>query len=239
MNGTTTGNTQKRFIRLSEAKKYFGVSQNTMYDWEKEGIIKCIKTSNKEQAHRRYDIESFTGLDYKRKEPEPPVQERGKGVCYCRVSTPRQSDDLERQIEFTTKQYPAFDVIKDIGSGVNFKRKGLLKLLKGSIEGVYSTVVVSSKDRLTRFGFELLQWLFEYHKVRLLVLDEDIGTEEQELTKDLLTIIHVFACKANGKRRYTNREARNETGTEESKENKEETTADRKDDLQEYSDKED
>jgi predicted site-specific integrase-resolvase len=211
------GAPQKRYVRLSEAKKYFGVSQNTMYDWEREGIIKVIKTSNKDKAHRRYDMESFCGA--KEEEKQVPSKPQGRGVCYCRVSTPKQYDDLERQIKFTTAQYPTYDVIKDVGSGINFKRKGLLKLLKGAVEGTYSTVVVSSKDRLARFGIELLQWLFEYYKVTFLVLDSDVGTEEQELTKDLLTIIHVFACKANGKRRYTV----NKGKREEEQEIKEET----------------
>jgi len=99
--------------------------------------------------------------------------------------------------------YPSYDIITDIESGINFRRAGFLKLIKRAIDGNLSTVVVAHKDRLVRFGFELLEWLFGEYKVALVVLDkQDFKTPEQELTEDLLSIVHVFSCRANGRRKY-------------------------------------
>jgi predicted site-specific integrase-resolvase len=112
-------------------------------------------------------------------------------------------------------QYPNFTIIKDFGSGLNFKRKGLLKLLQGAIEGDFQTIVVSHRDRLTRFGFDIFQWLFDYYRVKLVVLDPNIGSKEQELCKDLLSVIHVFSCRANGARRYKKRQVEPEPEPEE------------------------
>jgi predicted site-specific integrase-resolvase len=206
------------FLSTTKTAKYFGVSRETLARWEDEGVIQCFRTKPGITGHKRYDINSFKGLDDIKKQSlesendlkhsESPREERG--VCYCRVSTRTQADDLKRQIESMQEQYPEFTIIKDFGSGINFKRKGLLKLLEGTIEGDYRTVVVSHRDRLTRFGFELFQWFFKYYRVKLVVLDSSIGSKESELCKDLLSIVHVFSCRANGARRYRKKEVKSE-----------------------------
>lgn len=202
----------KRFLCSKEATLYFNVSRVTLYDWEKKGLIKCFRTSTGPEGyfgHRRFDIESFGHNEVfdSISKPELPKNENENkgGVCYCRVSTSKQLDDLERQVEFIKLQYPSFTIIKDVGSGINYKKKGLLKLLKGVIDGLFKTVVVSSKDRLTRFGFELFEWLFSQYNTTIVVLNKEYETADQELSNDILTIIHVFACRANGKRRYLDR----------------------------------
>jgi putative resolvase len=100
-------------------------------------------------------------------------------------------------------KYPTFRVIKDIGSGLNFKRKGLLKLLELSNKGLVDEVIVASKDRLCRFGYDLIKWQFMQANVKLLVLDTADKSKELEFTEDILAILQVFACRWNRSRKYS------------------------------------
>lgn len=208
-------------LSRTKACKYLGVGRDTLVRWETEGVIKCFRTKPGITGHKRYDISTFKGWDKLKDSDKATKEERkiddekeGKGVCYCRVSTRSQSDDLKRQVEFMQSEYPGFTIIRDFGSGVNWKRKGLLQLLQGTIEGDFRTVVVSHRDRLTRFGFELFEWFFNYYRVKLVVLDPSVGSTESELCKDLLSIVHVFSSRANGVRRYKKKEVSEEAEEE-------------------------
>jgi excisionase family DNA binding protein len=202
---------EAKFMSTAKAAKYLGVSRDTIIRWEEEGVIKCFRTKPGITGHKRFDINSFKGFEFASKPHVKPEEKKDadskeeKGVCYCRVSTRTQADDLTRQIESMQERFPTFKIIKDFGSGLNFKRKGLCELLRGAIEGDFTTVVVSHRDRLTRFGFELFEWIFDYYRVKLVVLDSNVGSKESELCKDLLSVIHVFSCRANGARRYKKR----------------------------------
>jgi len=123
------------------------------------------------------------------------------------VSSAKQKDDLERQIASLRESHPEHEVVKDIGSGINFKRKGLRSLLERSLEGGLDEVVVAHRDRLCRFAFDLIEWLFTKHGTKLVVLDQDVASpeSESEFTEDLLSIVHVFSCRYNGLRRYRKR----------------------------------
>ena len=112
------------------------------------------------------------------------------------------------------EKYPNHKLISDIGSGINFKRKGLRTILELSSKGMVSEVVVAYRDRLCRFAFELVEWFLQLHGVKLLVLHENLDSSGQsELAEDLLAIINVFNCRVNGKRKYTKK-----TETKEEKE---------------------
>jgi predicted site-specific integrase-resolvase len=100
------------------------------------------------------------------------------------------------------EHYPGYTVISDVGSGINFKRKGLLSLLSKCKQGCIREVVVASRDRLCRFAFELLEWFFKEHNIQLKVHFDADQSPEQELGDDLLSIVQVFCCRRNGKRRY-------------------------------------
>jgi len=99
-------------------------------------------------------------------------------------------------------KYPEYEIIKDIGSGLNFKRKGLKAILESANSGDIKEVVVAHKDRLSRFGHELIRWIIENHGGKLVVLDNIKQSPEQELTRDLLTILHVFSCRLHRLRNY-------------------------------------
>jgi predicted site-specific integrase-resolvase len=100
------------------------------------------------------------------------------------------------------EQYPEAEVIKDIGSGLNYKRKGLKTLLGRAMRGEQLEIVVAHKDRLARFGFELIEWIIQQSSGRIVVLKQTNLSPEQELTNDLLSILHVFSCRMHGLRNY-------------------------------------
>jgi predicted site-specific integrase-resolvase len=101
-----------------------------------------------------------------------------------------------------SSEYPNAEIVKDIGSGMNAKRKGLRSVLESSMSGVKQTVIVAHRDRLGRFGFDLFRWIIERNGGELLVLNKTEHSPESELTSDLLAILHVFSCRMHGLRNY-------------------------------------
>ncbi|GAB1538669.1 IS607-like element ISTko1 family transposase [Scytonema sp. NUACC21] len=178
-----------KYVPPRVAAQRLGVCSKTLERWEKEGKIKAYRTQG---GQRRYDIDSIINI---RPSDKPTV-------LYARVSSHSQKSELERQIEFLISNYPGCEVIKDIGSGLNFKRKGLLALLERVLSGDIGMVVVANKDRLCRFGFDLIAWLAERSGCKVLVLNNNILSPEREMLEDVLAIIHVFSCKLYGLKKY-------------------------------------
>lgn len=165
-----------------------------MRNWDKRGILKPHHTST--GGHRYYDIEDING--FRRDESERLT------IGYCRVSSRKQADDLARQVE-NVKTYllakgKPFKIIEDIGSGINYKKKGLRELITMVENNSVEKVVVLYKDRLLRFGAELLEEVFAAHNCKIEVIDSTEKTEEQELFEDLVQIVTVFSCRLQGKR---------------------------------------
>ena len=121
-----------------------------------------------------------------------------------RVSSNSQKDDLERQKEFMTKSYPDYIIIEEIGSGLNLNKKGIKKNLYLIIDGKVEELVVAYRDRLTRFGFELFEDLIKkYSNGKIIVLNEKEKLKpEEEIVKDLMSIMNVYVAKMNGLRKY-------------------------------------
>ena len=178
------------YIPLRKAVEFLGLHPNTLRKYADEGKIKSIKNS---AGQRLYDVESYTRSD-----------SVGVAViCYCRVSSSKQRDDLDRQVVYMQSLYPTAEIIRDIGSGINFKRKGMQSLLERLMRGDKFTLVVACRDRLARFGFELFQFMVEQNGGEILVLDKTVHCPESELTADLLSILHVFSCRMHGLRKYS------------------------------------
>ncbi len=175
------------YVSSKEAIKYYKVSADTLRRWADAGRIRCIKTDGN---HRRYEINA----------PDPKPNR--ENIIYARVSSAKQADDLERQIAFIKERYPDYTVIHDIGSGINLKRKGLLSILDRIIRGEIQELVVSSKDRLARFGFDFIEWLCATFHTQLTVISNPTKNPEQDLTDDLMSIISVYAARYNGRRKY-------------------------------------
>ena len=179
------------WVATKKACEFYGVSGNTIRLWGDKDIVKCKRTNGNQ---RRYFISSTN--------PFNKPEETKQNYLYVRVSSQKQKEDLERQCDFLRDKYPGHTVIKDIGSGLNYKRKGLLKLLELSCSGKVGEVVVFSKDRLCRFGFELFEWVFLQNNTKLVVHEQSDKSPEVEFTEDILAILQVFACRWNGKRKY-------------------------------------
>jgi putative resolvase len=178
-----------KLVPSREAAKQLGVHPNTLRRWAESGEIKAVKTK---AGQRLYDVESFVGNSL----------EIGVKITYARVSSRKQQDDLQRQKEFLQRKYPSHELVTDIGSGLNFKRKGLISILERASRGEVKEVVVAHRDRLARFGFELINWIITQHGGRVVVLDSTSSSPAEELTKDLLAIITVFSCRIHGLRAY-------------------------------------
>lgn len=177
------------FIPSRKAVKHLGVCANTLRKWADDGKIKYIRNP---AGQRLYDVSSIE-----------QSSSTCKSFCYCRVSSHKQKDDLERQKAFMRQQYPHHEIVFDVGSGINFKRKQFLWLLEQASLGNVKEVVVAHRDRLCRFGFELIEWFFLKHNVKLMVLDDSKSSPQQELVADLLSIITVFSCRVHGLRKYS------------------------------------
>lgn len=177
-----------KLVPLREAKRVLGISGNALRRYADDGRIKAIRTP---AGQRRFDIDSYIG-----KSAEPAT------VCYCRVSSAKQKDDLARQVVYMRSQFPHAEIVQDVGSGLNFKRKGLLSLLERLSRGTKLTLVVAHRDRLARFGFELVEYLVKQNGGEILVLDKTDHSPQRELVDDLLSIITVFSCRVQGLRRY-------------------------------------
>ena len=173
-----------KLVPLRMACQALGMCPNTVRKYADAGLIKHVRNP---AGQRLFDVDSFV------KDALPPAT-----ICYCRVSSPKQKDDLARQVVYMRQRFHDAEIVKDIGSGLNFKRKGLLSLLDRLARGAKLTVVVAHKDRLARFGVELIAHMLEQNGGELLVLDRAEHSPERELSDDLLAIIHVFSCRMHG-----------------------------------------
>ena len=179
------------YVTLKEARKQLGLHPNTLRKYADEGIIDTIKTPS---GQRRFNIESFI----------QQKQNSLQTILYCRVSSVRQKDDLNNQKNYLISKYPGAEVISDVGSGLNFKRKGLRTILERLLQGDSIKLVVAERDRLCRFGFELVEYLIVKNGGELVVLNQIASSPESELVSDILSIIHVFSCRIHGMRKYKN-----------------------------------
>lgn len=183
------------YIGGKQAGEKLGVSRQTLYLWEKKGWIKTIRTNG---GKRLYDVDSYL------KEKNNKYEIEKINICYIRVSSNSQKDDLERQEKYMQKRYPEYKIIKDIGSGINLNRRGLNKILDLAIEGKVGEVVVAYKDRLARFGYDLIErMIIKYSNGSIKVLNKKKNKEPtEELMEDVLQVMNVFVAKMNGLRKY-------------------------------------
>lgn len=187
----------EEIISVGQASKKFGVHEQTIRLWVEQGKLKAFKTPN---GQRRIIIS---------KEVKEHYKERYKAI-YCRVSSGSQKDDLQSQTEYIQEKYQGYKLYQDIGSGIDFKRKALLSLLDDVLKGLVEEIVVSSRDRLCRFAFELFEWIFERQGTKLTVINSTDSSPESELSDDVLSIIQVFCCRRNGRRRYCNKKSQDQ-----------------------------
>ena len=209
----------KIYMSGKNASKILGVHQRTLYQWEEKGKIETIRTPGNK---RLYNVNKYLALQEKpNKDNNDCIKnldildnKQGKlKLSYVRVSSLGQQDDLERQKRLIKKKYPNHLMIEDIGSGINFNRKGLRKIIRLAIEGRIDELVVAYKDRLTRFGYELIEDMIKEYSGGKIIISEQIDDmePEEELVKDVLQIMNVYVAKMNGLRKYKINKKTNKT----------------------------
>ncbi|MGB6295415.1 MAG: IS607 family transposase [Rivularia sp. (in: cyanobacteria)] len=204
----------KYYIKPNEAAKRLGVSLHTLRRWEKKGLIETIRTDS---GQRRYNVEGYlNGI-----QTENRIEKARSTILYARVSTRPQRNDLNRQAAKLIELYPEGRLVKEIAGGLNLRRKGLLGILERVLLGDVETIVVAHKDRLARFGFDLIEWLCEKHKCKIVVLHNDNLSPHQELVADIIAILHSFSSRLYSIRRIENKvkeELQKESETQEKQE---------------------
>jgi putative resolvase len=192
-----------KFLSIQEAAKCLGVSTQTLRRWEKK---KKISPSHRTQGgQRRYDYQQLKPYDCNHTDSNQPT------IAYARVSSHDQKSDLQRQISMLEMYCSAkgwsFSVIKDLGSGMNYNKRGLKQLLEQIMNGQICRLVLTHKDRLLRFGAELIFSLCAVKNVEVIIINQgDEPSFEEELAKDVLEIITVFSARLYGSRSHKNKQ---------------------------------
>jgi excisionase family DNA binding protein len=192
-----------KLVSISKAAKILGVSEITLRRWDEAGRLVAVKT---EGGHRRYDISKIRPETVHRFS----VAEGRKTIAYARVSGHDQKSDLERQKQvlelFCSKNGWTFEIVTDLGSGMNYQKKGLKKLLNAIIDDRVGRLVLTHKDRLLRFGAELVFAICEAKNVEVVIINQGEDTTfEEDLATDVLEIITVFSARLYGSRSRKNK----------------------------------
>lgn len=175
-----------------------GISIETARRWEREGKITPMRTHG---GHRRYtDRDVAQALHIQFSDPKKAT------VLYCRVSNLSQKEDLENQVVFLSdyarnKGYE-FEIIKEIGGGMDMNRPEFMKLITGIIDGSVGTIIIAHRDRLARFGFDMVQNLADIYGCEIIVMDNEDLSPQEEMVNDLMSIIHTYSHRLHGLRRY-------------------------------------
>jgi putative resolvase len=188
-----------RFIKIGEAAKVLGVSIQTLRRWEEAGELLPSKKS--EGGTRYYDLDQLLGKN---------KNTTDLTIAYARVSSHDQKEDLKRQAEvlatYCIKQGWIYEVIQDLGSGLNYQKKGLKSLINLILESKIVRLVLTHKDRLLRFGTELIFALCEAKQIEIVLINKgDEVSFEEELAQDVLEIITVFSARLYGSRSKKNK----------------------------------
>jgi predicted site-specific integrase-resolvase len=183
------------FISAKQITSKFDITSGTIRRWAEDGRIRFIKPNG---IKRLYNVDDINRI-FSNSSDDSTIKQR-KSVCYARVSSGHQREDLERQITLLSSKFPERKIFKDIASGLNWNRPGFNSLLDEVYKGDIEEIVVTYKDRLCRFGFELVEWILKKHNVKLVVLNSNDGLSDPsiELSEDLLAITTVFVAKNNG-----------------------------------------
>jgi putative resolvase len=220
-----------QYVSANQIRKIFDVSVVSLRRWAEQGKIDIVRTpgGKKKRLYRVDSVKRALGITLEtHTDPTPSQQhqqQQRQCICYARVSSQKQAEDLQRQVQDLRKAFPNHTIISDIGSGLNFTtRKGFLSLLDRALNGDLEEVVVMHKDRLCRFGIELVEHIFNRSGTKLVVYgaSEDLnginssGDDEHaynaELAEDLMSIITVFVARHNGRRSAENKKRRRAEG---------------------------
>lgn len=202
-----------KYVTRRVAVEKLGVHYNTLYSMAERGDIETVMVGK----HKKYDVEKYlkkikNDEQIKRgivnenindnAESESDNEELKRKICYCRVSSQTQKEDLTRQVTMMKRLYPGYEIITDVGSGLNFNRPGLKKVIDYAVKGEIEKIVITYKDRLAGIGYELIENLIkEYSGTEIEIINKDEEeTPEEEITKDIMAIMNVYTSKINKKK---------------------------------------
>ena len=186
--------------KVGEFAEKVGVSISTLQRWDRTNVLKSKRTPTNQRYYTDEDLNKVLNL-------EAETKSQRKNVGYCRVSTQGQKQNLENQKEFVSVYSLSHGVIldeiyTDIGSGLNYKRKNWNKLLEEVANNEIDKIYVTYKDRFVRFGYEWFEDFCSFHGTEIIVLNQKQTSPEEELTEDLLSILHVFSARSYSLRKY-------------------------------------
>ncbi|MCP4110931.1 MAG: IS607 family transposase [Desulfobacteraceae bacterium] len=186
-----------RIYRVSEFAKRIGKSSSTLRRWDTEGRLPAKRMPSGQRYYDETDVRKIFGI----KEAER------KTVVYCRVSSSGQKDDLKSQVA-AMEQYclsggiKVDEWIQEIGGGMNFKRKKFLALMTEISAGDIAGLIIAHKDRFCRFGFDYFEYMANQNGCKITVVNQESLSPQQEMTEDLMAVIHIFSCRLYGLRKY-------------------------------------
>ena len=189
------------YLSIGASADLLGVSPSTLRLWEKtKKFMPIFRTKG---GHRRYMLEQIMSL----RGEVLPERKQTLHLAYARVSSSDQKDDLERQkqslADFCQKEDLNYEIISDLGSGLNYKKRGLKKLIKLILSGTVKRIILTHKDRLLRFGSEIIFHLCAFFQTEIIMIhEEEVHSDEIQLAKDVLEIITVFSSRLYGQRAH-------------------------------------
>ena len=201
MNKHLTNYKPKDFAEL------LGVNVKTLQRWDREDILKAKRTPTDRRYYTYDQYLEFKGISN--------ITTDRKIVIYTRVSTNGQKDDLKNQVEFllnftSSKGMIVDETIEDVGSGLNYNRKKWNKLIEECMENKIDTIIITHKDRFIRFGYDWFERFLGKFNVKIIVVNNELLSPQEELVQDIISILHVFSYRIYGLRKYKKKIERDE-----------------------------
>lgn len=198
-------NNSGAIVSIGDAASELGISVKTLRRWADSGKIRSLRSPTGQRRFYLADIKRITPRDLKQLDSRVTIN-------YARVSSNDQKQDLVRQVQalesFSASNGWQFETIQDLGSGLNYQKKGLQKLLKRILSGEIGRLVITHKDRLLRFGAELVFAMCEEYEVEVVIINKSSEelTFEQELVSDMIELVTVFSARLYGARSKKNKQ---------------------------------
>ena len=188
-----------KIYKPNEFGKMIGRTVNTLQRWDREGILKARRTPTNRRYYTEEDYYNIMGI-----QQENAENQVNDVIIYARVSNQNQKDDLKNQVEFlktyaNAKGYIISSIITDIGSGLNYNRKGFNSILYSEKK---QKILISCKDRFVRFGYSWFDNFLKSKGSEIVVVNNQTLSPQQELVEDLISIIQIFSCRIDGLRKY-------------------------------------
>ena len=193
-----------KYVSIGKAAEMLGVATSTLRRWDQEGKLVAERTPGGRRRYLIGEVASFNPLGLTRAALERPT------IAYARVSSHDQKADLDRQVKvlemYCASQGWTYEIIRDLGSGMNYKKKGLVDLIDRIVDDQVGRLVLTHKDRLLRFGAELIFSICEAKHVEAVIINQgDDRSFEEELASDVLEIVTVFSARMYGARSHKNK----------------------------------